>query len=77
MGAAEDGVGGVVAFDSVLVDEVDLEGGGVVGLEGLKEGDAVVTGGVGEGDGLGAGDGNDFLGNSWRGCWLSTRLVFG
>ena len=38
LGAADDGAGGVVEFDAALVGEVDLEGGGVVGWEGLKEG---------------------------------------
>ena len=41
--------------------EVELEGGGVVGWEGLKEGDEVLAGGVGEGDALGSGDGDGFV----------------
>ena len=61
MGAAEDGAGGVVEFDAALVGEVDLEGGGVVGREGLEEGDEVVGGGPGEVDVLGAGDGDGFV----------------
>ena len=61
VGAAEDGAGGVVEFDAALVGEVDLEGGGVVGREGLKQGDEVVGGGVGEVDVLGAGDDDGFV----------------
>ncbi len=61
LGAAEDGAGGVVEFDAALVGEVDLEGGGVVVREGLKEGDEVVRRGVGEADALGAGDGDGFV----------------
>ena len=61
LGVAEDGAGGVVEFDAALVGEVDLEGGGVVGREGLDEGDEVVGGGVGEGDALGSGDGDGFV----------------
>ena len=61
LGAAEDGAGGVVEFDAALVGEVDLEGGGVVGGEGLEEGDEVVAGGVGEVDALGMGDGDGFV----------------
>ena len=38
LGAADYCAGGVVEFDAALVGEVDLEGGGVVGWEGFKEG---------------------------------------
>ena len=61
LAVAEDGAGGVVEFDAALVGEVDLEGGGVVGREGLEEGDEVVGGGVGEVDALGMGDGDGLV----------------
>ena len=73
LGAAEDGSGGVVEFDAALVGEVDLEGGGVVGRENLKEGDEVV-GGVGEVDALGVGDGDGFLGEQQAGLLAENEI---